>query len=120
MPVTLTLVVIRVSDLDRAQQFYQALGLTFTREQHGSGPAHLAHTSDGTVFELYPSGHQSLTSGVRLGFRVASVHAALAALTMLGGEVASAPMDGPWGPRAVVIDPDGNRVEITQDRESTC
>jgi lactoylglutathione lyase len=113
MPVSLNLVVLRISDLDQSQQFYEALGLTFVPEQHGSGPEHLATTFDGTVFELYPADDKTATSGVRLGFRVASVHAALSALASIGAEVASPPSDGPWGLRAVVIDPDGNRVEIT-------
>jgi lactoylglutathione lyase len=114
MPVAFNLLVIRVFDLERARQFYEALGLTFTREQHGSGPEHLASTCDGTVFELYPSGENPPTSGIRLGFRVSSIRAVLLTLAEIDAEVVSPPTDSPWGLRAVICDPDGNRVELTQ------
>ncbi len=48
------LVVIRSSDLERAEKFYSALGLTFTRHSHGNGPIHLASEQAGQVFEIYP------------------------------------------------------------------
>lgn len=51
---SLTLVVIRSADLARAEAFYTALGLTFTRERHGAGPEHLVCQLGGTTFEIYP------------------------------------------------------------------
>ncbi|HEX2731005.1 MAG TPA: hypothetical protein VHM70_05345 [Polyangiaceae bacterium] len=36
----LALLVLRCQDLERSRQFYAALGLVFTSEQHGSGPVH--------------------------------------------------------------------------------
>jgi catechol 2,3-dioxygenase-like lactoylglutathione lyase family enzyme len=107
-------VVIRVADLERAQRFYEALGLRFARERHGSGPEHLAAELGAVVFEVYPRGNGSPTSGVRLGFRVASVAAAVAAVQSLGAEIAVPPAESPWGLRAVVVDPDGHRVEVSQ------
>lgn len=41
-PPLLNLVVIRSVDLDRAEKFYNALGLLFERHSHGIGPEHLA------------------------------------------------------------------------------
>jgi predicted enzyme related to lactoylglutathione lyase len=114
MGAALSLVVIRASDLERSQRFYEALGLSFTRERHGSGPEHLAAEMASVVFEVYPRGNGPVTHGVRLGFRVSSVAAALAAAQQLGAEVVSPPADSPWGLRAVLADPDGHRVEINQ------
>jgi predicted enzyme related to lactoylglutathione lyase len=117
METTLNLVVIRAADLERSQRFYEALGLRFSRERHGSGPEHLAAELGGMVFEIYPRGSGPATVGVRLGFQVASVETAISAVQQLGAEVATPPAAGPWGWRAVVIDPDGLRVEVSQASE---
>lgn len=39
---SLSLLVLRAADVERTRGFYEALGLVFTREQHGSGPVHSA------------------------------------------------------------------------------
>ena len=114
METRLNLIVIRATDLARSHRFYEALGLQFTREKHGSGPEHLAGELGSVVFEIYPRGSGPATVGVRLGFQVASVEAAVSAVHQLGAEVATPPAAGPWGWRAVVVDPDGMRVEVSQ------
>ncbi|MFO0810792.1 MAG: VOC family protein [Gemmataceae bacterium] len=114
MGVRLSLVVVRAANLEKSRVFYESLGLRLSRERHGTGPAHLAAEVDGCVFEVYPRGDGPSSAGVRLGFRVESVAAAVAATQGVGAEVAAPPADGPWGVRAVVVDPDGHRVEITQ------
>jgi lactoylglutathione lyase len=110
----LNLVVLRSRDLDRAQAFYEALGLSFVRHAHGKGPIHLASEASGQVFELYPLGDDAAsTSSTRVGFAVPDVDATYAALVNAGGTSVSPPKDSPWGRRAVVADPDGHRVELT-------
>src|SRR5262245_20541393 len=110
---SLSLVVMRAADLERSRRFYEALGLALTRERHGAGPEHLVAELPGVVFEVYPLDNMP-TSGSRIGFRVASVNAAIDAVRRLGAQVTSPPKPGPWGLRAVVIDPDGHRVELTE------
>jgi lactoylglutathione lyase len=117
MDIKLNLVVIRAAELERSQRFYEALGLQFSREQHGRGPEHLAAVLGSLVFEIYPRGSEPDTAGLRLGFQVASVEAAVSAVQKLGAEVVSAPANGPWGYRAVVVNPDGHRVEVSQARK---
>lgn len=108
------LVVIRARDLDCAKRFYEALGLRFVQHSHGRGPVHLASDERGPVFEIYPLEEPDLpTSSTRIGFAVPSVDEAYAALLAAGGETVSAPTDSRWGRRAVVMDPDGHRVELT-------
>src|SRR5260370_42127152 len=81
----LNLVVIRSADLERAARFYGALGLSFVKEKHGDGPEHYAGEIGPTVFEIYPCTSEARSSaGVRFGFRVPSLEAALAALTAQG------------------------------------
>jgi lactoylglutathione lyase len=109
----LNLVVLRCRDLDRAQAFYEALGLHFVRHAHRKGPIHLASESGGQVFELYPLGDDAAsTSSTRIGFAVPDVDATYAAVLNAGGTSISPPKASPWGRRAVVADPEGHRVEL--------
>jgi len=112
----LNLVVIRSADLERAAGFYAALGLRLAQERHGSGPEHLSGHSGAVVLEIYPRGDGGDTLGVRLGFRVASAEATVAAAQSAGGSVVSPPRQSPWGLRAVVADPDGHRIELLEER----
>ena len=113
--ITLNLVVLRSADITRAAAFYTRLGLQFSRHRHGTGPEHCAAELPGGVFELYPLAPDGLsTLGTRIGFRVPSVDAALAALSDYPGAVISHAKDSEWGRRAVVADPDGHRVDLLQ------
>lgn len=110
-----SLVVIQAADLDRSRLFYESLGVKLQRERHGMGIEHFSADLGGTVFEIYPS-HGTAQTRSRIGFRVGSVLAAVEAVLGLGANMASPPSDGPWGMRAVVIDPDGHRVELTESK----
>lgn len=110
----LNLVVLRSADLGRAARFYAALGIVLVPEKHGTGPDHLAGPVGAAVLELYPLGDAGPTTATRIGFLVADVDAAVAAVTNAGGVVVSAAKASPWGRRAVVADPDGHRVELTR------
>ena len=111
--ITLNLLVIRSSDIDRAVEFYKALGLTFEKHNH-TGTAHYASESAGLVFEIYPLGDGAQpTSSTRLGFAVSSVELAIEPLVNLGARIVSPPKSSPWGTRAVVSDFDGHKVELT-------
>lgn len=113
--VRLRLVVIRAADVVATASFYEALGLTLAHEQHGSGPAHRAAVlADGTVFEIYPAHEDAGTRGVRLGFEVTSSEAVLDAALTWGGVVIRPPGETPWGRQAVVRDPAGHTVEISE------
>jgi catechol 2,3-dioxygenase-like lactoylglutathione lyase family enzyme len=50
----INLIVLRVSDVERAEAFYRLLGFEFTRHAHGAGPEHYSAELNGVVFELYP------------------------------------------------------------------
>lgn len=109
----LTLVVVYVSDLAASTRFYTAVGLEFQEEKHGTGPTHYSTTlPGGTVLELYPQGNRPASRN-RLGFAVADLDAAVAAVqTIAPGAVLSGPALRDYGTVAVVEDPDGNRVEL--------
>lgn len=100
----LSLVVLYVSDPERSRDFYELLGLDFTEEHHEGGPVHhAAALPGGTVLELYPAGDRPVTR-TRLGFMVRDRGAVAAALRSAGFTVKR---------QSLAIDPDGNRVEIT-------
>jgi hypothetical protein len=83
----LTLLVIRCRDLERWRSFYQALGLEFAPEKHGSGPHHYSSRLGSTVLELYPS--TKAVGGLRFGFSVADVVEGVAADELVGRPSAS-------------------------------
>jgi lactoylglutathione lyase len=113
--VTLNLVVLRSPDVARAAAFYLRLGLHFTQHRHGNGPEHFAAELPGGVFELYPLAQDGpSTLGTRIGFKVPSVDAAIAALSEFPNAIITPPRDSEWGRRAVIADPDGHRVELLQ------
>jgi catechol 2,3-dioxygenase-like lactoylglutathione lyase family enzyme len=108
VPVSLSLLVIRCSDLDVSKRFYEALGLALRPEQHQSGPQHWSCQVGETVLELYPTG-SSIVAPVRLGFHVIDVKTTVDAALASGGRL-SGSFDGA---RTVVVDPDGNKIELT-------
>jgi hypothetical protein len=115
--VTLNLVVLRSPDIARASAFYTRLGLHFTLHRHGKGAEHFAAELLGGVFELYTQTAEGpSTLGTRIGFSVPSVDAVIAALSDYPAAIVSAPKDSEWGRRAVVVDPDGHRVELTESK----
>ncbi|HEV8292347.1 MAG TPA: VOC family protein [Tepidisphaeraceae bacterium] len=106
----LNLLVIRSPDIDRPARFYELLGLTFLKHTHGT-----AAELGSAVFEIYPRrDEKDSTSSTRLGFRVLNLDQTIANLQQSGAKIISAPKDTPFGRRAVVDDPDGHRVELTQ------
>jgi lactoylglutathione lyase len=114
MSAVLNLVVIRSHDLDKAVRFYTVLGLSFVREQHGSGEEHWAATMGKTIFEIYPASQAYDASGIRIGFEVASIESVVEQLKTLGATIHRPVRESPWGLRAVVRDFDGHTVELSQ------
>ncbi|MCE9635579.1 MAG: hypothetical protein K8T90_07735 [Planctomycetes bacterium] len=83
-------------------------------EQHGNGPEHLSGRAGTVLLELYPHDPTTRLDGTRLGFSVRSLAGAVAAVAEAGGTIVSQPRESAWGRRAVVADPDGHRVELTE------
>jgi lactoylglutathione lyase len=108
----LSLVVLQSSNIEAAKEFYSQLGLCFVKEQHGQGPAHFAAKMGSLVLEIYPCQGSQAPSPLRLGFRIESVDETLAHLRSHGVNIVREAHDSPWGRRAVVSDPDGNRIEL--------
>lgn len=104
-----SLLVIRSSDIDRAAEFYAKLGLILKVEKHGSGPRHFAAEIGKTVLEIYPLGNRQPTTDIRLGFLVTSLNAVLEYVGSTTEIVVTE-----YGYQAVVHDPDGHTIELTE------
>jgi predicted enzyme related to lactoylglutathione lyase len=110
------LLVLKTHLLDRLKDFYTALGISFTEEQHGKGPSHYAGTLGELTLELYPLPAEAgpADASTRLGFGVSDVDGLMSSLEEVGGTVVTGPRRTEWGYRAVVRDPDGRAVELCQ------
>jgi len=111
---TINLIVLRVADIEAANQFYSALGFSFTKHAHGKGPTHYAAEEGPVVFEIYPQATDGdSTKGVRLGFQVSNIGEMLACAEKHGARILSPAKESPWGLRAVIEDPFGHKIEFT-------
>ena len=112
--ILLNLIVIRTPNVVESVAFYTKLGLKFTLHQHGAGTPHHASENANIVLEIYPStASQPPTTQLRLGFRIGYLVEILAKLPHTN--IIASPKTSEWGLRAVVQDPDGNKVELVQD-----
>ena len=119
---TLNLLVLYSHDADRLAAFYTQFGFIFQKHRHGAGVEHYAaeivseqkEVRYPFVFEIYPAKNGDAATRVRLGFRVPSVDDRIAALVADGVTVVTPTKQTEWGRRAVIADPDGNRVELTE------
>jgi catechol 2,3-dioxygenase-like lactoylglutathione lyase family enzyme len=102
------LIVLRCADVERAREFYEAIGLVLVAEQHGAGPRHYSATIGETVLELYPR-RSAETRGMRLGLSVPDLAVVVAAVERAGGRVVRTD-----AAHAIVEDPDGHTIELTQ------
>jgi lactoylglutathione lyase len=112
--VALNLVVIQAHDLEASREFYANLGLAFRAEQHGEGAQHYAAVIGQTVFEVYPRNNGAAAGQLRLGFKIKFLPDTLRLLRAQAATIVREVHDSPWGRRAIVQDPDGNRVELTE------
>jgi catechol 2,3-dioxygenase-like lactoylglutathione lyase family enzyme len=110
-PRAVTLTVLRCTDVERAREFYEALGLVLVAEQHGTGPRHYSSTIGQTVLELYPR-RGAESSGVRIGLSVSDLAAAVNAVERVGAKIVRTVATE--APSAIVEDPDGHTIELTQ------
>jgi lactoylglutathione lyase len=121
---SLNLLVIRVANIESAIAFYQTIGLEFIQEQHGNGPIHYSCEIGSTVLEIYPgkpgnAPPRTNAGSTMMGFQVVSLDEIVVVLQNKGTTILTAPQDSQWGRRAVVQDPDGRAVELSQLRISS-
>lgn len=117
----ISLIILRSARIQVLLEFYRALGLSFVEEQHGKGPIHYSCDIDGTILEIYPgeegvAPHRQQGGATMLGFTVSSLNVTLTELNKLGINLVSPPKESTWGRRAVVADPDGRAIDLTESK----
>lgn len=112
----LQLLVIKTSLPDQLAAFYTQLGIEFEYHRHGNGPFHYASKEGMPVMEIYPlpAGVAAPDNTTRLGFGVAQLEELISRLKQQHVTVLTMPVKTDWGYRAVVQDPDGRKVELTE------
>lgn len=110
----LRLLVIRSKDPYSLSNFYSQLGLKFEYHTHGNSPMHYSGKIGKTILELYPLAKSQSQSDnfLRLGFQIENFEDVLINLKNLKIEFQSEPIDTEFGHMAIVVDPDGRKVEL--------
>lgn len=110
----LKLIVLRTPDPQRLAQFYTKLGLQFDYHRHGNNPYHYSTPIGETVFEIYPlmKNQTTVDTSLRLGFNVNNFYNVLQKISESGMEIVTEPTQIEWGIMAVVLDPDGRKIEL--------
>ena len=109
----LNLIVLRTDKMTELVAFYEALGLSFVQEQHGTGLTHFSCELGATIFEIYPASEKQTTSSTRIGFAVRDLERSCQMAGRLG-RIVKPPTQGERGYHAVVQDPGGHKVELLQ------
>jgi len=112
---TINLIVVKTLRPTALAAFYACLGIRFEYHQHGNGPLHYAAEINGIVFEIYPlpSGTTTDTT-LRLGFTVDDLNKSIEKIKSFGAKIVKEPASGEWGYAAVIEDPDGRKIELTE------
>lgn len=112
----LNLLVIRTKNPRLLAEFYEKIGLQFEYHQHGNGPFHYATALGKTVFEIYPftKSQQEADKTLRLGFTVKNLDELIAKLKQENINILTEPAHSEWGYFAVIADPDGRKIELTE------
>ena len=114
----LNLLVLRTEEPQVLVSFYEALGLHFTREQHGNGPEHFSCRTGSVALEIYPLLDSAPTASTRIGFLVDDL-ARSCQIASRSGRILQPPSPGEFGLRAVIEDPAGHKVELVQRTDTT-
>ncbi len=116
---TLSLLVLRVADVEASLRFYSALGFVFVREQHGSGLLHHSCETGNVVIEIYPikAGavqESKAADATMIGFTVVDLDATLNTLHDSNQRETPTPKVADWGRWVNVSNPDGRVVQLTE------
>ncbi len=129
---SLNLLVLRTHDLEKSRRFYEAIGLRFQPFSYGSGaesiqgpvppdaPLVLNVKTEGippphTNIEIHSVAPGTEIAKMQVGFFVKSVLSAVRAAVRAGGTILTKPAKWAYGVRAAVADPDGHRIELSED-----
>ena len=107
--------VLKTPRLEETISFYRTIGLPFEEEKHEEGPIHFTCDLEKLHFSIYPTTPEESSPGNGIiGFEVDSVEEVLEKARQWGARVIVDFQEVPWGVRAIVLDPDGRKVEFNR------
>ena len=108
------LIVIRTEDPKRLSEFYSFLGLTFEYHSHGKSRMHYSAKIGEAILEVYPLMKDQVSSDkcLRIGLAIDDFEERISVLRNSGVIFNLEPRDTEFGLMAVVVDPDGRKLEI--------
>lgn len=116
----LNLVVLYSQQPEALRDFYAALlRKPFVEEKHGEGLVHYSSSLDNIVFEIFPrkkTPQEEHSQEPALGFEVPDLETAVAS-EEVKPFVYREPHQREYGRVALLIDPDGRRIILTERRE---
>lgn len=110
----LKLIVVRTGNPEKLAGFYSLLGLFFDYHKHGNSPYHYSSTIGHTVLEIYPlaKGQEEADKHLRLGFGIEDFDKKITILKENKIVFSMEPVQTDFGYMAVVLDPDGRKIEL--------
>jgi lactoylglutathione lyase len=113
---TIKLIVIKTKNIDKLVQFYQLIGLSFDKHQHGKGVIHYAAIIKEIVFEIYPLPISEIKADntLRLGFEANNLIELIVELELNNVKIINYPKQTEFGFMALVEDFDGRKIELYQ------
>lgn len=112
---SVSLLVIRSDNMDRLAAFYTALGFNFVKHSHPPCGEHYSTNDKSCVFEICQrKDGQRATTNVFFGLNVFSVGDSVELAVANGGAVVRSLEDSEWGCTAIIRDPDGHRVMLSE------
>ena len=112
--VELKTLVIRSAIPEQTAEFYTCLGIAFEHHRHGQGPYHYSGYIGSTLLEIYPlaKGQDKPDNTLRMGLTVDAFEDVISVLQAQGATFHQAPTVTEWGVMAIVVDPEGRKIEI--------
>ena len=108
------LLVLRSNDIKKLCDFYTLLGIAFEYHKHDNSPYHYSAIIGKMVLEIYPlsKSQYEADKNLRLGFDLELFDEAVEKLVANNIQFSMQPVQSDYGFMAVVLDPDGRKVEL--------
>lgn len=117
MGLLITSITINTSHLQNMLAFYRIIGFQFTASKVEKGSEVHRAIHNGVEFSLYSINQvqNSAIPHLQLGFKITDLEKAIAELAKIPGTICILdPTEMPDGKKAVVLDPDGNSIELVE------
>ncbi|XGC79732.1 VOC family protein [Bdellovibrio bacteriovorus] len=117
MSLLITSITITTPQLEPMLGFYRLIGFQFTASKVDKGTEVFRATHNGVEFSLYSTNNplRSKIPSLQLGFKITDLIRTVEELTKIPGAMCILdPTEMPDGKKAIVLDPDGHSIELTE------